>query len=141
MNYNKSAFIFQELIDIGAKTIVIPNNFPVGCVPDYLGGFGGVHEEYDEQQCLRWFNDFSAKSHLRGEVDGLKARNPGVKLIYAEYFGAAMEFIKTPSPFVIADPLVACCGGDNHYHTNGGYNRTTRPTRGHSSRGAQRTLR
>jgi phospholipase/lecithinase/hemolysin len=129
MNYNKSAFIFQELIDLGAKTIVIPNNFPIGCVPAYLSGFGGVHEEaYDEQKCLRWFNDFSAKHNaaLRGEVDRLKARNPGVKLIYADYFSAAMEFVKTPSRFGIADPLVACCGGDNQYHTNDGCNRTTR---------------
>ncbi|TVU35750.1 hypothetical protein EJB05_17680, partial [Eragrostis curvula] len=118
----------QELIDLGAKTIMIPNNFPIGCVPAYLSGHGGDNEPRDEFQCLRWFNDFSSRhdAALRGVVEGLRARNPGVKLIYADYFGAAMEFVKTPAKFGIGDPLVACCGGDNKYHTNYGCNATTR---------------
>ncbi|KAK3161425.1 hypothetical protein QOZ80_1BG0076950 [Eleusine coracana subsp. coracana] len=118
----------QELINLGAKTIMVPNNFPIGCVPAYLNGFGGPEEPRDEHQCLRWFNDFSSRHNdaLRGEVNRLKAKNPGVKLIYADYFGAAMEFVKTPAKFGIGDPLVACCGGNNKYHTNDGCNRTTK---------------
>jgi hypothetical protein len=116
------------MIDLGAKTIVVPNNFPIGCVPGYLSAFGGADEPRDEHQCLRWFNDFSTRhgEALRGEVNRLRVRNPGVKLIYADYFSAAMEFVKTPSRFGIGNPFVACCGGDNQYHTNGGCNRTTR---------------
>ncbi|GJM93714.1 hypothetical protein PR202_ga10297 [Eleusine coracana subsp. coracana] len=118
----------QELIGLGAKTILIPNNFPIGCVPAYLSGFGGPGEPRDKHQCLRWFNDFTARHNqaLRGEVNRLKAKNPGVKLIYADYFGAAMEFVKTPAKFGISDPLVACCGSNNKYHTNYGCNRTTK---------------
>ncbi|TVU35784.1 hypothetical protein EJB05_17687, partial [Eragrostis curvula] len=118
----------QDLINLGAKTILVPNNFPIGCVPAYLSGHGGDDEPRDEFRCLRWFNDFSARHNqaLRSEVDRLRARNPGVKLIYADYFGAAMEFVKTPARFGIGDPLVACCGGNNKYHTNDGCNATTR---------------
>ncbi|GJN18216.1 hypothetical protein PR202_gb05356 [Eleusine coracana subsp. coracana] len=118
----------QELIGLGAKTIVIPNNFPIGCVPEYLDWFGGPGEPRDEHQCLRWFNDFSARHNeaLRGVVNQLRARNPGVKIIYTDYFGATMEVVKTPAKFGIGNPLVACCGGNNQHHTNDGCNRTTR---------------
>ncbi|KAL5674194.1 hypothetical protein ACJX0J_018500, partial [Zea mays] len=89
----------QELIGMGAKAILIPNNFPIGCVPTYLSGYrSGNRADYDEHGCLRWFNDFSQRHNraLRGEVDRLRAQHPGVKLIYADYYGAAMEFVKDP---------------------------------------------
>nr|CAB3473748.1 unnamed protein product [Digitaria exilis] len=112
----------QELIGMGAKTIVIPNNFPIGCVPKYLSDFrSGNRADYDEHGCLRWFNDFSQRHNheLRGVVCRLSAQNPGVKLIYADYYGAAMEFVRDPRRFGIGNPLTACCGGDEQpYHTN-----------------------
>ncbi|KAL6615698.1 hypothetical protein ACP70R_037968 [Stipagrostis hirtigluma subsp. patula] len=110
----------QELIGLGAKAIMIPNNFPIGCVPGYLSAFrSGNPGDYDELPCLRWFNDFSARHNqaLRGEVERLRAANPGAKVIYADYYGAAMEFVRDPRRFGIGDPLVACCGGDGPYHT------------------------
>ena len=27
---------FQELIGLGAKTLVVPGNLPIGCIPNYL---------------------------------------------------------------------------------------------------------
>ncbi|KAF8695854.1 hypothetical protein HU200_036729 [Digitaria exilis] len=112
----------QELIGMGAKTNVIPNNFPIGCVPKYLSDFrSGNRADYDEHGCLRWFNDFSQRHNheLRGVVGRLSAQNPGVKLIYADYYGAAMEFVRDPHRFGIGNPLTACCGGDEQpYHTN-----------------------
>jgi lysophospholipase L1-like esterase len=124
------ARILQELIRMGAKTILVPNNFPIGCVPDYLSRYrSGNRADYDEHGCLRWFNDFSQRHNreLRGVVARLSARNPGVKLIYADYFGAAMEFVRDQRRFGIGDPLTACCGGDQQpYHTNKGCDRTAR---------------
>uniref|UniRef100_K3XS31 SGNH hydrolase-type esterase domain-containing protein n=1 Tax=Setaria italica TaxID=4555 RepID=K3XS31_SETIT len=114
----------QDLIRMGAKVIMIPNNFPIGCVPKYLRDYKSANRaDYDEHGCLRWFNDFSQRHNqaLRGVVDRLSAQNPGVKLIYADYVGAAMEFVKNPHRFGIGDPLTACCGGDEQpYHTNKG---------------------
>ncbi|CAO2142489.1 unnamed protein product [Urochloa humidicola] len=112
----------KELIGMGAKVIMIPNNFPIGCVPAYLSGHkSNNHADYDEHGCLRWFNDFSQRHNmeLRGMVNRLSVQNPGVKLVYADYYGAAMEFIKDPHRFGIGDPLTACCGGNEQpYHTN-----------------------
>uniref|UniRef100_K3ZNH0 SGNH hydrolase-type esterase domain-containing protein n=1 Tax=Setaria italica TaxID=4555 RepID=K3ZNH0_SETIT len=89
----------QELINMGAKVIMVPNNFPIGCVPASLSRYRSNNRaDYDELGCLRWYNDFSQRHNqeLRRVVDGLAARNPGVKLIYADYYGAAMEFIRDP---------------------------------------------
>ncbi|CAO2146517.1 unnamed protein product [Urochloa humidicola] len=115
---------------MGAKVIVIPNNFPIGCVPAYLSGHKSDNQtDYDEHSCLQWFNDFSQRhnTELRGMVDQLSMQNPGVKLIHADYYGAAMEFIKDPHRFGIDDPLTACCGGDEQpYHTDKGCDKTAK---------------
>ena len=81
---------------------MIPGNFPIGCVPSYLSMFPSSDPAgLDGRRCLRWFNDFSARHNqaLRGEVRRLQARNPGAKLIYADYYGAAMSFAKNPKQF------------------------------------------
>jgi hypothetical protein len=52
---------FQELIQLGAKTLVVPGNLPIGCVPKYLMVFKSDKEEDYEPHtgCLRWMNKFS----------------------------------------------------------------------------------
>ena len=90
------------LINLGAKTIMIPGNFPIGCVPVYLKAFKTNNlADYDEFHCLKWFNDFSMRHNqaLSSEINMLRAQHPGVKLIYADYFGAAMEIFKNPHKF------------------------------------------
>ncbi|KAM0838626.1 hypothetical protein ACQ4PT_060852 [Festuca glaucescens] len=107
----------QVLINLGAKTIMIPGNFPIGCVPAYLKAFKTNNPaDYDEFHCLKWFNDFSMRHNqaLSNEINRLMAQHPGVKIIYADYFGAAMEIFKNPYKFGIGDPLLACCGGKGY---------------------------
>uniref|UniRef100_A0A453F500 GDSL esterase/lipase n=1 Tax=Aegilops tauschii subsp. strangulata TaxID=200361 RepID=A0A453F500_AEGTS len=47
-----------ELIGLGAKTLVVPGNLPIGCVPNYLMIFkSDKKEDYEpETGCLRWMN-------------------------------------------------------------------------------------
>ncbi|XP_051220548.1 GDSL esterase/lipase At1g28590-like [Lolium perenne] len=107
----------QVLINLGAKTIMIPGNFPIGCVPEYLEAFKTNNPaDYDEFHCLKWFNDFSMRHNqaLSNEISRLRAQHPGVKLIYADYFGANMEIFKNPHIFGIGDPLLTCCGGKGY---------------------------
>jgi hypothetical protein len=81
---------------------MIPGNFPTGCVPAYLSAYrSGNPADYDEFRCLRWFNAFSAAHNqaLLNEVSRLKAQHPGVRLIYADYFGAALQLFRNPRRF------------------------------------------
>ncbi|KAI4969802.1 hypothetical protein ZWY2020_000716 [Hordeum vulgare] len=110
----------QEVIKLGAKTILVPGNFPIGCVPVYLSGNKSyTATDYDQFGCLKWFNAFSQMHNqlLKQEISKLKSQNPGVKIIYGNYYGAFMEFIKNPSRNGIDKPLVACCGGNGPYGT------------------------
>ncbi|KAM3297615.1 hypothetical protein ACQJBY_039501 [Aegilops geniculata] len=110
----------QKVINLGAKTILVPGNFPIGCVPVYLSTHkSNTSADYDQFGCLAWFNAFSRRHNrlLKQEIGWLKSRNPGVKIIYADYYGAFMEFVKNPNRNGIDSPLVACCGGNGPYGT------------------------
>ncbi|KAM3214644.1 hypothetical protein ACQJBY_066896 [Aegilops geniculata] len=119
----------QEVINIGAKTVLVPGNFPIGCVPAYLSGNkSNKSADYDQYHCLKRFNNFSQMHNqlLKQEVGKLKSLNADVKIIYADYYGAFMEFVKNPSRYGIDDPLVACCGGNGPYGTGHTCNQTAR---------------
>uniref|UniRef100_A0A0D9V3K3 GDSL esterase/lipase n=1 Tax=Leersia perrieri TaxID=77586 RepID=A0A0D9V3K3_9ORYZ len=108
-----------ELIELGAKTLVIPGNLPIGCVPEYLLLFeSDKKEDYEpDTGCLRWMNEFSQYHNklLIDELKRLRKLHPDVAIIYADYYGAAMEIFLSPKQFGIEDPLVACCGGGGPY--------------------------
>jgi phospholipase/lecithinase/hemolysin len=92
----------QEVINLGAKTVLVPGNFPFGCAPEYLQGFQSSNtSDYDATGCIAWFNDFSRQHNqaLVQEVARLRSQNPGVRLIYADYYGAALEFFKNPKNY------------------------------------------
>ncbi|XP_066168022.1 GDSL esterase/lipase At1g28600-like isoform X2 [Oryza sativa Japonica Group] len=54
----KISSTITELIGLGAKTLVVPGNLPIGCIPHYLMIFkSGKKEDYEpETGCLRWMN-------------------------------------------------------------------------------------
>ncbi|CAO2170812.1 unnamed protein product [Urochloa humidicola] len=111
----KISSTITELIQIGAKTLVVPRNLPIGCVPTYLMIFKSDKEDDYEPRtgCLRWMNKFSRYHNklLMKEINKLRKLHPGVTIIYADYYGAAMEIFLSPERYGIENPLVACCGG------------------------------
>ncbi|KAL6615695.1 hypothetical protein ACP70R_037965 [Stipagrostis hirtigluma subsp. patula] len=115
----KISSTITELIKLGAKTLVVPGNLPIGCVPKYLLIFKSDNkEDYEpETGCLLWMNEFSRDHNklLVEELEKLRKIHPGATIIYADYYGAAMEIFVSPEQFGIKDPLVACCGGKGSY--------------------------
>uniref|UniRef100_A0A0D3ERV5 GDSL esterase/lipase n=1 Tax=Oryza barthii TaxID=65489 RepID=A0A0D3ERV5_9ORYZ len=115
----KISSIITELIGLGAKTLVVPGNIPIGCIPMYLMQFESDKKEDYEPKigCLRWMNEFSQYHNklLVDELENLRKLHPDVTIIYADYYGAAMEVFLSPERFGIEDPLVACCGGRGPY--------------------------
>nr|XP_051225212.1 GDSL esterase/lipase At1g28590-like [Lolium perenne] len=115
----KISATITDLIGLGAKTLLVPGNLPIGCVPNYLMVFkSDKKEDYEsETGCLRLMNEFS-KYHNRfllDELEKLRNLHSGVSIIYADYYGAAMEVYLSPKKFGIDFPLVACCGGEGFY--------------------------
>jgi len=93
----------QELIRLGAKTLVVPGNLPIGCIPKYLMVFKSDKEEDYEPKtgCLRWMNKFSRYHNklLMKELKKLRKLHPGVTIIYADNYGAAMEIFLSPEQY------------------------------------------
>ena len=112
----------QELIGLGARTVVVPGNFPTGCNPGYLAQFQtNDTAQYDSMGCLRWPNGLSELHNraLKAELAELRRRHPGVALVYADYYAAAMDITADPRKHGFGGaPLVPCCGGGGPYNTN-----------------------
>ncbi|KAM3331354.1 hypothetical protein ACQJBY_027393 [Aegilops geniculata] len=108
-----------ELVELGAKTLLVLGNLPIGCIPAYLTTYKSDRmEDYEpETGCIRWMNEFSQYHNklLVDELENLRKLHPGVVIIYADYYGAAMEIFSSPEQFGIEDPLMACCGGGGPY--------------------------
>jgi phospholipase/lecithinase/hemolysin len=100
---NANDLSLQKLIELGAKTLLVPGNLPIGCVPAYLVKFSSDNvEDYDpETGCIRWMNKFSQYHNklLVKALKKLRKRHPGVEIIYADYYGAAMEVFLSPENF------------------------------------------
>jgi hypothetical protein len=89
----------QGLIELGARTVVVPGNFPIGCNPGYLTKFQtNDTAQYDSMGCLRWPNDLAELHNraLRAELAELGRRHSGVAVIYADYYAAAMDLAADP---------------------------------------------
>ncbi|EEC75320.1 hypothetical protein OsI_11693 [Oryza sativa Indica Group] len=102
------------LIDLGAKTILVPGIPPMGCIPRFLNLLPSKnHNDYDKLGCLKWLNDFS-QYHNRALKQMLQRihHDPTVTLIYADYYGAMLKIVRSPqnNGFTKESVLRACCG-------------------------------
>lgn len=113
----------KVLIDLGAKTIVVPGNFPIGCVPRYLTMFQSKSspQDYDEFGCIKWLNDFSVY-HNRALKRMLHQihHDSTVSILYGDYYNTALEITHHPAAygFKKETALVACCGDGGPYNSN-----------------------
>ncbi|CAD5180422.1 unnamed protein product [Musa acuminata subsp. malaccensis] len=113
----------EELIKLGARTMIVPGNFPIGCVAVYLTMFqSDRREDYESGTgCIEWLNQFSMyhNRHLLDELTQLRRRYPQATIIYANYYEAAMAIFRSPQEYGFGKfPLAACCGGGGPYNYN-----------------------
>ncbi|KAF7840314.1 GDSL esterase/lipase [Senna tora] len=114
--------VTNELIGEGAVEIMVPGNLPVGCSAVYLTLFRSPKtEDYDQNGCLKHFNAFAQyhNKQLKLALDTLSHNNPHVRIIYADYYGAAKRFFHAPRHFGFSSgSLKACCGGGGPFNFN-----------------------
>ncbi|KAK2982960.1 hypothetical protein RJ640_002645 [Escallonia rubra] len=122
-SYWYHCLVHQKLIELGAVTLMVPGNLPIGCSSSYLTLFKGSNkEEYDpETGCLTWLNKFAEYHNelLRNELNVIQQLNPHATIIYADYYNAAMQLYRSPNKFGFTrGALSACCGGGGSYNYN-----------------------
>ena len=115
--------MLQEVLDMGAGRVIVPGNFPIGCVPGYLAMNAASSEpaDYDAAGCLRELNRFAAKhnARLQRAVGELRAAHPGASVAYADYYNSFLALLRNASSlgFDAASTRKACCGaGGGEYN-------------------------
>lgn len=93
----------QDLIELGAQTVLIPGNLPIGCSAAFLTiYYGSSDEEYDSTTgCLIRLNKFAEYHNelLQSELNRIRELHPNVNIIYGDYYNAAMQFFRSPDDF------------------------------------------
>ncbi|XP_009765841.1 GDSL esterase/lipase At1g28610-like [Nicotiana sylvestris] len=118
---NTISSAIQELIELGASTLVVPGELPIGCSTAYLTKFTHSNKEhYDPKTgCINWLNHFSQHYNelLQKELHLLRELHPSVTIIYADYYNAAMQFYVSPTSHGFRKgALDACCGAGGPYN-------------------------
>ncbi|KAL7592635.1 hypothetical protein Lser_V15G32351 [Lactuca serriola] len=112
----------RMLIEEGAKELVVPGNFPIGCLGAYLTLFETKDKTaYDENGCLKAHNTFSKyhNAQLKLSLEKLRHKYPQARIIYADYYGAAKALFHIPHHLGLENgALNACCGGGGPYNFN-----------------------
>ncbi|KAK1320336.1 GDSL esterase/lipase [Acorus calamus] len=111
----------KTLIDNGAKQLVVPGNFPIGCLPSYLTTFHNANDcAYDNNKCLKDFNSFTEfhNFQLQEALNDLRNQYPSIKLMYADYYNA-FTLLLSRAPHLGFDKnsmLKSCCGTGGEYN-------------------------
>ncbi|XP_010033516.1 GDSL esterase/lipase EXL3 [Eucalyptus grandis] len=107
---NSASSFIQELYGLGARKIGILSLPPIGCVPAQRTLDGGLERACNApaNQAATLFN-----SKLSSELESLKQKLPGSKLVYMDIYHKLLSVIQNPSHygFEVADR--GCCGTGN----------------------------
>lgn len=95
--------MMQEVIELGAVTVMVPGDLPIGCSAAYLTYFQSSNkQDYDMATgCIKRLNNFS-KYHnklLQIELNHIRQLYPHATIIYADYYNAAMRLYRSPSKY------------------------------------------
>ncbi|KAL8140868.1 hypothetical protein V2J09_006889 [Rumex salicifolius] len=109
----------QEIIDMGASLVVVPGDFPIGCMPLYLSYHqSNATAVYDDLHCLHHFNEFAVfhNNHLLQAINHLRRLNPSVTVIYSDNYHPFRRLLQNvaslgrPVRFDEDQVFIPCCG-------------------------------
>ena len=105
----------RELLDMGARRVVTPGNFPLGCVPSYMAAVNETDPAaYDANGCLAALNLFAQMHNvlLQQGIRELRRSYPSATISYADYFYAYVRMLRNAgkAEFDEAARTEACCG-------------------------------
>ncbi|GLT29556.1 hypothetical protein SLA2020_044150 [Shorea laevis] len=112
----------SALIEEGAVELMVPGNFPIGCSAVYLTLFQSSNKsDYDPHGCLKAYNAFARyhNNQLEKALEMLRKKYPHTKIVYADYYSAALRLLHAPMHHgFYGGTLRACCGGGGPYNFN-----------------------
>ena len=85
------------MISYGATRVVVPGNFPIGCLPIYLTGFQtNDTSAYDELHYLKGLNALAIyhNDQIKQVIEVLKKENPHTIIVYGDYYNAFLWILR-----------------------------------------------
>ncbi|KAL6574094.1 hypothetical protein OROHE_001636 [Orobanche hederae] len=111
----------RKSIGFGARRVVVPGNFPIGCLPIYKSAFEtNISTAYDENQCLKQLNEFAIyhNQELQQAINKMiKQEKPNAVIVYGDYYNA-YRFLHRIAKAHGFDTQRACCGSGGKYNFN-----------------------
>ncbi|XP_015874976.2 GDSL esterase/lipase At5g03980-like [Ziziphus jujuba] len=111
----------QKILAYGAPRVIVPGNFPNGCLPYYLTAFQtNDSSAYNEYHCLKGFNELSIyhNDHLQKAIEELKEEHPNATILYGDYYSAFLWVLHHASNlgFDTSSLQKSCCGIGGDYN-------------------------
>ncbi|WVZ72820.1 hypothetical protein U9M48_021222 [Paspalum notatum var. saurae] len=123
----------EKLIAEGAAELLVPGLLPIGCFPVYLTTTkqqkqqqppDGDGSSYGRRSgCIKDLNTLSWVHNvaLQRRIAELRARHPGVRIMYADYYTPAIRFVLHAEEYgFLKQAPRACCGapgmGEHNYN-------------------------
>lgn len=94
-------YCFQDLIKYGARTLVVPRNYPVGCLSASLTCFPREGDYDQKTGCLNWLNELTElyNQRLHIELQDIQHQHPHVTIFFVDYYGIIMEMLQSPKKY------------------------------------------
>ncbi|XP_022952109.1 acetylajmalan esterase-like [Cucurbita moschata] len=113
----------ERVINYGAFQVIVPGNFPIGCLPIFLAGFQTDDATaYDELHCLKDLNNLAIyhNTHLNDAIKSFRKENPNVNIVYGDYYNALLWVLREASSLGFDETSLhkPCCGMDGDYEFN-----------------------
>ncbi|XP_051125542.1 GDSL esterase/lipase At1g28570-like isoform X2 [Andrographis paniculata] len=112
----------QDMIKLGAATILVPGSLPDGCMPISLTLYekSSTPNDYDPRNgCLNWLNKFCRHHNhlLQKELQRIRELHPHVNIMYGDYYNNAMRMYLAPNQFGFGNQILrSCCGAGRMYN-------------------------
>ncbi|XP_022998965.1 acetylajmalan esterase-like [Cucurbita maxima] len=111
----------EKAISYGATRVVVPGNFPIGCLPIYLTGFQtNDTTAYDELHCLKDLNGLATyhNDQIKEAIEVLKRENPHTMIVYGDYYNALLWILRRAFILGFDETSLqkSCCGIGGDYN-------------------------
>lgn len=101
----------------GAKYVVVQGLPPTGCLT--LALYLSPPDDRDELGCVRSVNNLSHNHNnlLQAKIQDLRKQFPKAFIVYADYYNAYINILKSPRKYGFKEVFKTCCGtGSDPYN-------------------------
>lgn len=91
-----NSFGLQDLVNLGARSVAVVGIPPIGCVPSQRTLGGGIM-----RSCASGHNQVAQlyNSGLKEELQRLKTKHQGTKLVYVDIYTILLDMILHPNAY------------------------------------------